>query len=187
MTTVNLLPWREQRRQFAQQRLVRSVWLVLLTSLLLVWGGHRLLTDQLQRQQQRNAFLQRHLNELNERQQSQQTVLEQRDRLALQLARLQWIYRNPASLVELLETLVQSVPERLYLTSLTQHNDLIELTGRVDAAANLTPLLRRLGESDLIDDASLINIETDGAADQLASHRFLIQLRSQRLGGAPDQ
>lgn len=183
MTTVNLLPWRDNRRQHQLRRFVRWVWLVVLLCLLLVWSSHKLVADQLQRQQQRNAFIQRHLTAMAERQQAQQTQREQRDRLAQQLAQLRWVYRNPGSVVELLETLVQAVPRQVYLTSLTQQDELIELTGRVDEAANLTPLLRRLSESALIDNATLINIETDRETDLLASRRFLLQLHSQRLAG----
>ncbi|WP_157954395.1 PilN domain-containing protein [Saccharospirillum mangrovi] len=181
MTTVNLLPWRESRRQSDQRRFIRAIWIVVIFSLAAAWGWHHLLAEQLHHQQQRNAFLQRQLNELTERQQAQHSLLQQRDQQAAQLARLRWVHHNPALMVQMLETLARSVPDRVYLTSLMQDGGVIELTGRVDEAANLTPLLRRLSESVLFDAATLINIETDRNADALASRRFLVQLRSQQL------
>lgn len=177
MATVNLLPWRERRRYLRQRRFIRSLALLVMVSLIGVWFCNQHLGHQLQRQQLRNAFLQQHLAELEQRAQQQQELLQRRSLLLQQQQQLAAIQANPAGLVQLLETLAQAVPDSVYLTSLTQSAELIEMAGRVDQAANLTPLLRNLNASQLLSDATLVTLTTDPDQNSKLNSQFRLEVR----------
>ncbi|MFG1495073.1 PilN domain-containing protein [Saccharospirillum sp. HFRX-1] len=178
MATVNLLPWRERQRYQQQRQFMRSLLLVALLTLAVLWLWHWQISQQIDHQQQRNAFLQQHLAELEQRYQKQQQQLQQLAVLTQQKRQLEAAQRNPEVFVQLLETLARAVPQDVYLTALNQSGERIEIAGRVDQPASLTPLLRNLSASSLISDATLVTLETDHAQTSAADSQFRLEVRS---------
>lgn len=181
MATVNLLPWRERRRHQQQRQFIRILLLVVTITVMAVWFWQRQITHQLQLQQQRNAFLQQHLAELEQDYQRQQALYLHRSSLTQQMQRLDRLQRNPLVFVQLLETLARAVPDNVYLTSLQQSAGLIEMAGRVDQPSSLTALLRNLNASPLLTDATLVTIATDPAESSTADHQFRLEVHSDAL------
>lgn len=177
MATVNLLPWRERQRYQQQRQFRRRLLLVVILALAILWLWHRQISQQIDHQQQRNAFLQQHLTELEQRYQKQQ---QQQDLLAVlrqQKRQLEAVQRNPEVFVQLLETLARAVPQDVYLTALSQAGERIEIAGRVDQPASLTPLLRNLSASSLIADATLVTLETDHGQSSAVASQFRLEVR----------
>ncbi|PTY38167.1 hypothetical protein BGP77_17120 [Saccharospirillum sp. MSK14-1] len=178
MATVNLLPWRERRRYQQQRRFKRLLLMVVIVALISLWLWNRHLSQRLHHQQQRNAFLQQHLSELDQRYQRQQRLHQERTVLMHQQQQLAGIYRNPQALVRLLETLAQTIPDGVYLTSLNQTAERIEMAGRVDQPASLTPFLRQMNASDGLAEATLVTLETDSDHPSSMANHFQLDVRS---------
>lgn len=181
MATVNLLPWRERQRYQQQRQFIRALLLLVIATLVAVWLWHRQISHQIDHQRQRNAFLQQHLAELEQRYQKQQQHYQQLALLTEQKQQLAAVQGNPAVFVQLLETLAEAVPDSVYLTALNQSADRIEIAGRVDQPASLTPLLRNLGASELLSDATLVTLETDHGQNSAVDSQFRLEVRSADL------
>jgi len=181
MATVNLLPWRERQRYQQQRQFMRTLLLVVILTLVTLWLWRWQIGQHIHHQQQRNDFLQQHLAELEQRYQKQQQQVQRLALLTQQKRQLEAVQRNPAIFVQLLEALVLAVPQDVYLTALSQSGERIEISGRVDQPASLTPLLRNLGASSLFSDATLVTLETDHAQTSAVGGQFRLEVRSVEL------
>lgn len=163
MPDMNLLPWREQRRQLRIRRLQGWMLGMVLIVLLVIWrvdaGGR----ESLQRQARDDAATRQVMEGLDaqlERLAQQKVDHEQiRDRLEM-LERLQ---AGRLSRVDLFERLAGAVPQGVYLTGLTAQGPRLRVTGVADSGSLVAQLLRNL--SGEIGDADLQQVKAVDAGE----------------------
>ena len=157
MRRINLLPWREERRQKRQRDFVIHLVLAALVAVGVAFGIHTVMQSQIENQQARNAYLEGVIKELDRQ---IQTINDLKKRKAELTARMQVIEKLQSSrptIVHLMEDFVTTLPDGVQLTDITVTNDeKIRLQGKADAQARVAAYLRRLNGADYIGDASLV-------------------------------
>lgn len=183
MATVNLRPWREERRRARQQSLVR--WLLVVAIATAVGAGlwYRLIDGQLAYQGERNGFLEQRLAELDARTAELESLRQQRQQLIERLAHIDSLQRNRTTLVHLFEAVALAVPASVHLTAISAQGDSLALEGQADWPPAVSELLRNLNASPWFSQAVLLNMEAMQEDDDIGGRRFSLSVRY----GYPDQ
>ena len=182
MRRINLLPWREERRQKRQRDFVIHLALSALIAVAVAFGVHSYMQSQIEHQQARNAFLEDTIKKLDRQ---IQTINELKQRKAELTARMQVIEKLQSSrptIVHLAEAIVTTLPDGVQLTDITVTNDAkISLQGKADAQARVAAYLRRLNSADYIGSASLVGsgilAEGSGQASEAGQYVFSIEAK----------
>ena len=153
MPELNLLPWREQRRQARIRRLQGLLLGVGLLAALITWGADYLARQAQHRQELENASIGQAVDHFD----AQLTQISQhkveREQVQHRLQALEALQGRRWFLVDLFEQLESAVPEGVYLTAVTRQGAHLHIHGLARSGSLVAQLLRNLssalGEAEL--------------------------------------
>src|SRR5690554_7967835 len=144
MRRINLLPWREERRQKRQRDFIIHLVLTVLIAAAVAFGIHSYMQAQIEHQQQRNAFLENTIKELDRQIQSINDLKKRKAELTARMQVIETLQASRPIIVHLMEDFVTTLPDGVELTSVTVTNDQkIDIQGKADAQARVAAYLRR--------------------------------------------
>ena len=148
MMQINLLPWRERRRDAIKRTVIRQILLAVTIAAIAVYASSEFLARQLAQQELINRVLEQQIVDLDARVTEVGSLREQqaavRDRMRL-IADLQ---KDRATVVRVLGQFVKSLPNEVYFLSLERADGVILIEGVSDSYAGVTELMRRLESSE---------------------------------------
>lgn len=159
MTSINLLPWREERRQRRQRQFVASIVAAVLLGAVSVVGAHLLVAEQIQGQETRNQFLRSEIARLNRIAEEMKKLDETKARLMARLDIIQNLQTSRPTMVRIFDTLARIAPDTLYLSSLKTEGNNITLNGTALSNYVVSDFLRRLVETPLFGEPVLRQID----------------------------
>ncbi len=182
MATINLLPWRAERRRqrerdFYTMLAAAAVVAVLVWLLWGTWMGARI-----DNQDARNSYLKDQIHQLDGK---LTEIKELEATKAKLLARKQIIEQLQASrsqMVHLFDELVKTIPDGVRLTSLKQTGDVLTLLGLAQANGNVAAYMRKLDDSPWLQHSDLQKTEANGT-DQRNRYEFGLTVKMT----SPDQ
>ncbi len=181
MYSLNLLPWRQQRRRERQRRFVALLGLTAIGAFLLVLLGSWWMGSQVNGQQSRNQYLQNEIRKLDVQITEIDNLEEERTRLLSRKAVIEELQVSRTLMVHLFDQLSRTVPEGLRLTKVAQKGQILTLEGMTQSNARVSSYLRKLEGSDWLHNPELIIIEVDeadGTADQPYTFKVSARLAS---------
>ena len=184
MMQINLLPWRERRREAMRRAFVMQIVLAVVAAIFVVMAAHKLLTQRLARQEVINRTLEQHIADLNTRVaevgQLRERQVAVRDRMRV-IADLQ---KERAAVVRVFDELARSLPNEVYFLTLERAGDFILIEGVSESYAGITQLMRRLEDSEEFDNADLNDIATEASETVDESSLFIFNLRVELASAA---
>ncbi|KTG16357.1 MULTISPECIES: PilN domain-containing protein [unclassified Guyparkeria] len=157
MRRINLLPWREERRQKRQRDFVVHLVLAALIAVGVSFGIHTYMQTQIEHQQERNAYLEGVIKKLDRQIQEINELKKRKAELTARMQVIEKLQSSRPTIVHLMENFVTTLPDGVQLTSATVTNDeKISIQGKADAQARVAAYLRRLNSADYIGSASLV-------------------------------
>ncbi len=155
MSQINLLPWREERRQELKQE-----FLVILAAVVLIGIGCLIMADrvvnaQIDTQNARNDHLQENIDELNEQVAEIRELQRKRNQLLDRMKVIQDLQGNRPVIVRILDQLVRTVPDGVFYTSLQSDSARIKIAGIAESNNRVSSLMRNLESSDWFADPNL--------------------------------
>ncbi|MDP4869740.1 MAG: PilN domain-containing protein [Gammaproteobacteria bacterium] len=184
MMQINLLPWRERRREAMRRAFVMQIVLAVVAAIFVVMAAHKLLTQRLARQEVINRTLEQHIADLNTRVaevgQLRERQVAVRDRMRV-IADLQ---KERAAVVRVFDELARSLPNEVYFLTLERAGDVILIEGVSESYAGITQLMRRLEDSEEFDNADLNDIATEASETVDESSLFIFNLRVELASAA---
>lgn len=193
MARINLLPWREEKRRLRQRQFTVVLIVVGVASAFvsgLIYLGY---DGAIANQNDRNKFLSDQIAFEDSQITKIKDLQEKKQRL---LARMQIIEQLQASRpveVHLFDQLVQTLPQGVYLTSVTQNNDNLTLSGEAESSARVSTYLRNIDGSPWLGSPNLVVVQKD--ANKSGAQSFTItakvvdkaaqQKAADAAGGAP--
>lgn len=161
MIRINLLPHREERRKARNIQFAVVAGITLVLGALIWFVGHTVFEGQIDYQNRRNDYLKKEIAVLDKQIAEIKTL---KDQIAALLARKQVVEKlqtNRAEVVRLLEQMVRVLPEGVYLTSLKQTGNRINLVGYAQSSARVSTLMRNLDASPWLEAPQLIEIKAE--------------------------
>ncbi len=159
MIRINLLPWREARRAAQRKHIAMLAGMVAVLGIAVIILVHGLLAAQIAFQNDRNEFLKKENARLDT---EISEIKKLKDEIAALLARKQVIERlqsDRAQAVYLLDQLVRQVPDGIYLRSIKQQGQKVNLVGYSQSNARVSTLMRNLASSPYLENPDLVEIK----------------------------
>lgn len=156
MIRINLLPHREQKRAARQRQMAFLVGAVTVLGLLLVFVVHTFLGAQEDNQAARNKFLEAEINKLDDQIAEIKKLKEQTQAMLARKQVVETLQSNRSAVVYLLDQLVRQLPDGVYLKSIKQTGDTINLQGYAQSNARVATLMRNLETSSWLREPNLI-------------------------------
>lgn len=130
MILINLLPYREQARLEKQKQFNQMVVFALVVGVGLSVLIHMAISNQIDKQQGRNQFMETELADLNARIESVKTLQDERARLLARKQKVEELQQERGRSAKLLDDLSNITPEGVYLTELKSNKGSYSLVGK---------------------------------------------------------
>ncbi|MDD5250402.1 MAG: PilN domain-containing protein [Rhodocyclaceae bacterium] len=160
MIRINLLPWREERRKARRQQFFALAGLIALLATLIWFLGYGAINGYISAQDGKNAFLKSEIAALDKEIEEIQRLKEQTDSLLSRKRIIESLQANRTETVHLFNELVRQVPEGVYLKSIRQTGDKINLVGYAQSNARVSTLMRNLEASPVMERPDLVEIKS---------------------------
>ncbi len=159
MVRINLLPWRQWRRDKQQKRFY--FWLVLsaLGALATLGVGYHYQKLQLERQKKRNAFLQEEIARLDFRIRKIKQLDAKIEKFLSRKEVVEKLQDSSFNTVILFNELKKRIPNGVYLTSLEERGGKLRLRGVADSETAVAVLMKAFEVSPYLDNTKLRIIE----------------------------
>jgi len=185
MIRINLLPHREQKRAARKREFAFLAGAIAILGLLLVLLAHTILNAQIENQAARNDFLDKEIKKLDNEIAEIKILKEQTQAMLGRKQVVETLQSNRSAVVYLLDQLVHQLPEGVYLKSIKQSGNDVNLTGYAQSNARVATLMRNLESSPWLDAPNLI--ETKAASvNNLRVSEFSVNVKlvhKEKAGG----
>ncbi len=159
MPRINLLPWRETLKKEREIRFGIFAGVALVCAGLVVLGVHIYMQSWIGYQKDRNAYLEREIEEANKKIEE----IEQLDKYKMGLVNrmniIQELQKSRPKVVHLFDELVRQIPDGVYFTSMKQKDKTITLAGVAQSEARVSSLMRNVEKSAYLTNPRIIYIE----------------------------
>ncbi len=179
MSTINLLPWREWRRQQRRQQFLKSLGMVAVLAALSILMWDLLVNHLIDRQQDRNDYLRKHIALLDQEVSEIRELQQRRNQLIERMEIIQTLQGNRPVVVRLFDQLVRTLPDGVFYTALRTTGSVVELEGVAESNNHVSRLMRRLDASDWLDNPKLDAVQSaPNYGDQAATFKLSVTLSS---------
>lgn len=175
MVSVNLLPWREERRLLRDKKLLGAgvfYWLACVAVILLMLSA---LSDSAENQNRRNQFLTAQNEKLDQEIESIEKLKKNKETLLYRINVVQNLQDNRSQIVHVFDDMVRKLPKGVTLDIVSKDAKLIKLTGRAQSNSRVSELMNRLdsslwfGETDL----TVVNV-TDEENNKISQFELVV-------------
>ena len=158
MIRINLLPHREEKRKARRQQFYALLGLVTLLGGLIVALVYSIIAGYITTQEARNDFLKTEIAVLDKEIDQIKRLKQQTDALLERKRIIESLQRDRAEAVRMLSELARQMPEGVYLRSLKQEGQRINLTGYAQSNARVSTLMRNIEASPWLEKPELLEI-----------------------------
>ena len=159
MTRINLLPWREERRQEQKKQFGILAVMMIVLGAAVVGLIHIQMVTKIDYQLSRNKFMTSEIAKVDDQIAEIRDLKKVRRSLLERMEVIQALQSSRPSIVHLFTEIVSTVPNGVYLRKLTQIDDNLEMTGEAESHARVSTYMRNLSDSEWLKDPSLTVIE----------------------------
>jgi type IV pilus assembly protein PilN len=191
MAHINLLPWRTERRKQREREFFMQLAASLVAAILVLmvwsfWMGQRV-----DNQNDRNAYLQGEIKQVDERITKIKDLEKVRERLLARKQIIEQLQANRSQMVHLFDELVKTIPASARLGGLKQTGDSLTLDGVAQSNASVAEYMRNIEASPWMGHADLRKTENTHGGDTRMPYNFgldvaLSRPKSDENGDAAD-
>ncbi|MEM8563066.1 MAG: PilN domain-containing protein [Pseudomonadota bacterium] len=179
MAQINLLPWREERRQDLKKDFLVTVGLVLALGVGLVLLADQVVSGQIENQNARNKYLQDEIKILDAQVAEIKELERKRNQLLDRMRVIQELQGNRPIIVRVLDQLVRTVPDGVFYTSLQTKDKTISIRGVAESNNRVSSLMRRLESSDWLANPTLDAVRAAPEyGDQANTFNLTVQIQA---------
>lgn len=158
MANINLLPWREERREELKKEYLIILAASVICASLIVFAWHYYVNDQIANQQNRNIYLEQNIRELNAQVKEINAMKAKREELKDRMRVIQDLQGNRPEIVHLFDELVQTLPDGVFFSQLSRSGASITIEGTAESNNRVSSLMRRLDRSDWFTAPNLVSV-----------------------------
>ena len=161
MIRINLLPHREAKRKARRQQFYVLLGLVALLAVLIWFLGFSIINRQIASQTEKDEFLKREIASLDKEIDEIKKIQEQTNALLARKRVIESLQANRTETVHLFNELAKQVPEGIYLRTLAQTGQVINISGYAQSNARINTLMNNLDESPLLERSTLVETKAE--------------------------
>jgi type IV pilus assembly protein PilN len=160
MPRINLLPWREQERKVRRREFLVAAGAAVFASALFVLGGKLLYTGWTDAQNAKNNLLKKEIVKLDAQIADIQDLENRKQRLVARMEIIERLQRKRPEIVHLFDEIVKTVPDGIYLTSIKQTGNKLEIHGVAQSSTRVSTFMRNIDASTWMDNPVLQVVES---------------------------
>jgi len=146
-TEINLLPWREERRQTRQREFILMLAGAAIIGLACWWLWSQAVNSSISDQRARNQYIETHIADLNQKIKEISELEAQRSELIARMKVIQDLQGNRPNIVHVFDQLVRTLPDGVYFTSLARKGMEFTINGVAENNNQISSLMRKLAQS----------------------------------------
>lgn len=177
MARINLLPWREARREELKRAFLTILGLVAAAGVILIMAADRVVNTQIENQRARNNYITQNIRELDKQVEEIKDLQRKRNQLIDRMRVIQELQGNRPIIVRVLDQLVRTVPDGVFYTSVGAKGQQLSIDGVAESNNRVSSLMRRLDSSDWLKDPNLDSVRSAPAyGDQANTFDLTVQV-----------
>lgn len=159
MTKINLLPWREARREQEKNNVIRLLLSSVVIAAGIVFLVHQYAVTLVDEQTHRNQRLQDEITRLDGELVEIKKLKEVRDGLISRMTIVHSLLSGRIITIHLFDELIKVIPPGIYLTEVKRTNDLVTLQGYSESNSNVSILMKNIQQNPWLHDPVLTDIK----------------------------
>ena len=177
MIQINLLDWRNERRERRRKQFLTSLVLAAVATVAAVLAGLMYMNSAISYQNQRNAFLQLEIKKVERQIKEVQALEKTRADLIARMQVIEQLQRNRTESVHYFDEIVNSLPEGVYITSLAQTGVQTKLTGLAESNGRISSYMKNFDANERFKDPRLVIIKSKSSSYRRLSN-FTLTVKS---------
>lgn len=186
MIKVNLLPHRHIKRAERQREFSLMATLVAIASAAILFVSWSYIHNKIQAQQTRNQRLQDEMVRLDKEIVIIGSLKEQIQHVLERKQIVEGLQSDRNQAVQILDELARQLPEGVFLKSIKQLSDEIELKGVADTNARIATLVHNLSTASIMHNPNLVEIKANQNALGNKEYEFVLRVSLKRETAAED-
>ena len=160
MPRINLLPWREQERKVRRREFMVAVGGAIFAAVIFVLGGKLLYSSWTDAQKEKNNLLTKEIVKLDAQIADIQDLENRKQRLVARMEIIERLQRKRPEIVHLFDEIVKTVPDGIYLTTIKQTGNRLEIHGVAQSSTRVSTFMRNIDSSVWMDNPVLQVVES---------------------------
>ncbi len=172
MTEINLLPWRELKREQEKKQFTGYMAATLIISILFVLLGNYYVTGLIEQQTSINQRLQNEITDYKNKLKEIKNLRSLRKSLIARMNIVQNLQATRTLTVRLFDELINVLPDGVYVTRMERVKDKVTLFGYTESNSSISRLMRNIQSSQWIQLPQLTEIKKDKEARADSPNEF---------------
>ena len=160
MPRINLLPWRDQERKVRRREFGVAAGAAVFAAVIFALGGKLVYSSWTDLQIEKNNLLKKEIVKLDAQIADIQDLENRKQRLVARMEIIEKLQRKRPEIVHQFDELVHTVPDGVYLTSIKQTGNKLELKGVAQSSTRVSTFMRNIDSSSWMDNPQLQVVET---------------------------
>jgi type IV pilus assembly protein PilN len=161
MPSINLLPWREERRKARQQTFNLRLVLSAIVGIVVLLG----LSASISNQDARNAYLKEQIAQMDQQIAEIKDLQQTKARLLARMQIIEQLQQSRPTEVHMFDQLVKTLPPGVYITQVSQKGSQLEIQGVAESSARVSTYMRNIDASPWMGDPNLQVVQKDPKVD----------------------
>jgi len=163
MANINLLPWREERRDELKKEFLTVCVFSGLIGVLVIVVYYTLMDKAVSGQLARNAYIERHISDLDAQVKEIKQLKAKRKQMLDRMKIVQDLQGTRPYIVHVFDEAVRSTPDGLYFQNFETKGDLVLINGTAESSQRVSSLMRSLEKSPWFKDPNLTEVHANRA------------------------
>lgn len=159
MPRINLLPWRDELRAQRRNQFYAAMGGAFGVAALIVLIGVLLMDGIIDAQYDRNKLLQDEISALDETIKEIRDLEAKKERLVARMKIIEELQQSRPEVVHVFQEMVYTLPDGVYLTSIKQEGQRIEIKGNAESNTRVSAFMRNIDGSDWLEKPELEVVE----------------------------
>lgn len=147
MANINLLPWREERRQALKKEFLMTLLGVAVFAVVLIFLADRYTNGKIDHQKARNDYLVKNITELDQQVKEIADLESKKQELLDRMRVIQELQGNRPVIVRVFDEMVRTLPDGVFYQSLTRAGSKVSVDGIAESNNRVSSLMRKLDRS----------------------------------------
>ena len=159
MIRINLLPHRQLKREQRKKQMAVGAGIAVAIGLVVGLLGHTYLSGRVDTQRMRNAYLAEETKKLDAQIEKIKAIKEQTANLMARKQVVEGLQTNRAESVHLIDQLVRQLPEGVWIKTVKQTGQVVNIVGYAQTNGRISTLMRNLDSSEWLEKPELVEIK----------------------------
>lgn len=188
MKQINLLDWREERRERLKKQFAQGAIAGVLVAALAVFGGMKFMDSAIDHQTQRNDMLKAEIKAIDRKIKEIEELERVKANLLARMRIIEELQASRSQTVHFFDEIVNTLPDGVFLTLIRQQGQSTTIEGVAESNGRVSTYMKNLEASEWFAQPRLVVIKTragDGGAGRASD--FTLQVKNTRRNGDQEE